>query len=148
MIEEVRTMEMNWWNEIPSDRQSDFIAYLHKAAKIESVPVAMLMDQEKLKELIIPTMEPDKGNGWIPEDMDRVRELGQRWGMTNHNLSTAIKRLWDRMNEPLSAVRAAKIIGRSASTLRRWARTDKIHANINAKGHWSFTREILIDHIK
>jgi len=136
-------MEMTWWGTTPSDRQRDFVSYLTKASQINDLPPAMVEDQKRLRELIIPTLE--QGDGWIPEDLDNVRNLAQRWDMTNHQLAAEIRRLWERMTEQLSAAKAGRIVDRSASTMCRWARDKVIYAGVNAKGHWYFTREVLID---
>lgn len=141
-------MKMDWWEELSSDEKSDFVAYLRKASKIKNLPGPMLEDQQRLRELIIPTMDPAQGDGYIPEEMDSVRNLGQRWKMTNHMLAAEVRRLYNKMLMPISAVHAGRIVGRSPSTLRRWARTGKIHADVDARGHWSFTRQALIDHLR
>ena len=54
-------MQMTWWETIPSDRKSDFIAYLKKAARIKGLPAPLIEDQERLELLIIPILE--KGDG-------------------------------------------------------------------------------------
>ena len=138
-------MQMILWEKLPSDRRSDFIAYLKKASQIENLPSAMLEDRKRLKELVVPILE--QGEGWIPEDLDNVRNLAMCWKITNYQLVNLIIRLWERMNEPLSAAKAGRIVKRSAGTMRRWARQGRIHADVDKKGHWTFTREVLIDHI-
>jgi hypothetical protein len=130
--------------ETSSDRQSDFITYLKKVSKLkDSLPPLMLEDQKKIRDLILPILEDNDGQ--IAEDKDSISELAQRWQMTNLDLVAKINDLWQRMIMPLSAEIAGKIVKRSAGTMRRWAREGIIHADVNDRGQWSFTREVLID---
>ncbi len=99
-----------------------------------------------IRDLIIPTLT--EGEGHIPEDMTRVLDLAQRWDITNGQLADTIYQLYKNMIKPLNAKEAGKLIGRTANTLRRWAREGKIQARINERGHWVFCREHLINHIR
>lgn len=137
---------MTWWETLPDDRKRDFISYLRKICQLDLHDNPRLAShKEMISNLIIPTLE--QGDGWIPEDMDHVLNLAQRWDITNFQLAQIIDKLWRRMTTPLSAQAAGRIVKRSASTMRRWARQGHIHAQVSRTGHWTFTREILIDHL-
>lgn len=138
-------MQVTIWQTMEADRRLKFIAYLKKASELKDLPPQLMEDQERLKLLIIPILE--NGDGLIPEDEDSLMNLGQRWQMTNDQLAEKITKLWQRMTEPLSAEKAGKIVKRSAGTMRKYAGKEIIHADINRKGQWRFTREVLIDHL-
>lgn len=137
---------MTWWQSLPSDRQRDFIAYLKKTSQLTIFDnPRQVRQKEMIRDLILPTLE--EGQGFIPEELSQVSYLAQAWDMTNYQLAETIYRLWQKMTQRLSAKQASTLVKRSPGTLRRWAREGRVHASVNRRGHWTFTREVLIDHV-
>ena len=138
-------MEMVWYKELSSDAQKRFDAYLEKVSRLNGFtgPKAQ-RKKEMIRDLILPTLR--EGQGWIPEDLGQVEALAKKWGLTNWQLADTIHHYWKMMNRPLTAKEASELMKLSAGTLRRWARDEVVHANIE-KGHWSFPREVLIDRL-
>lgn len=137
-------MEMTWYKEKPSDTQNRFMDYLEKVSRLKkySGPKAQ-RKKEIIRDLILPTLRD--GKGWIPEELSQVEAMAKKWGLTNWDLAETIHQYWKMMNKPLTATEAAKLMRLSPGTLRRWARDNVVHADVDKKGHWSFTREVLID---
>lgn len=135
------TMEMTWYSEV---NQKRFFAYLEKVSKLKKFNSQKARRQkEMIRDLILPTLR--EGQGWIPEELSQVEAMLKRWGINNWQLADIIHQHWKLMNKPLTAKEAAKIMRLSPGTLRRWARDEVVRANTDEKGHWSFTREFLID---
>jgi len=140
-------MILTLWENMSSDNRRDFIAYLNKICHLRWYDNPKQQRQkEVIRDLIIPTLV--EGDGWIPEDMDRIQDLAQRWDMTNGQLIDRITQLWRNMHTPLDAKQAGKLIRKTAGTLRRWARQEKIPARVDKRGHWIFSREFLVDHMR
>ena len=136
-------MEMIWYEKIDKKR---FIAYLEKVSSLKKFSSKKAQRQkEMIRHLILPTLR--EGQGWIPEELGQVEALAKNWGLTNWDLSNIIHQHWKLMTKPLTATEAAKLMKLSPGTLRRWARDKVVHADIDEKGHWSFTREVLIDRL-
>lgn len=136
-------MEMDWYEKVDQKR---FIVYLEKVSKLKkySGPKAR-RQKEMIRDLILPTLR--EGQGWIPEELSQVEAMLKRWRINNWELANIIKQHWELMSKPLTATEAAKLMKLSPGTLRRWARNEVVHADIDEKGHWSFTREVLIDRL-
>lgn len=136
-------MEMIWYTEVDQKR---FISYLEKVSKLKkySGPKAQ-RKKEIIRDLILPILR--EGQGWIPEELSQVEALTKNWGLTNWQLANIIHQHWKLMNKPMTATEAAKLMKLSPGTLRRWARDNVVRSDIDKKGHWSFTREVLIDRI-
>ncbi len=140
-------MKMVWYEDTSSDRRRDFVAYLDKLWRLKAFGnPKQVRKKEIIRDLIIPVLT--EGEGWIPEDMDRVIDLARRWDLTNSQLTDLIHKLWKNMVKPMDANEAGQLIGRTANTLRRWVREGKIEARVNERGRLIFCREILIDHIR
>lgn len=142
-------MKMTWWKEFSSDQQNAFIDYLKKIGKLGNNPpikhlgaVQHFGNPRLISQLIIPILE--EGDGYIPEDLDRVVALQQNWGMTNFKLVKEIYTLYERMINPLTTNKASIITNFTPRRLRHLASTKVFYA-IKKRNRWIFTREELID---
>lgn len=134
-------VDLSWWEKVPSDRKVDFRIYLEKRMRsgIDDGHKA-IQDKKFIKLVLMPLLQAD--GELNPYNVEI--ELAQRWGMTIGQMMDKFHDLWTEMTRLWTTTEVAKHLGKSSSTIRRWAK-GRLHGEKGHSGHWYFTHEIIID---
>lgn len=134
-------MDMAWYQNTSSDRKADFRIYLEKRMRPRIGDSKKdLRDKEFIKLVLLPLLQAD--GEFNPYNVEI--ELAQRWDMTVGQMIDKLHDLWTEMTRLWTTPEVAKHLGKSQSTIKRWAK-GRLHGEKGHSGHWYFTHEIIID---